>query len=159
MKKNVEIILNFRKYLLNKIESLNTEQLNFIPEGFNNNIVWNLAHINSVFQALCYKSSGLPINIEEKYFNPFLPGTVPSAFIEENDIDYIKQQFTIMAEKLHMDLEKGLFEKYNKVEKIEKVYNIHVETVDDAINYLIHHEGIHFNAIITLKRTIENTIS
>lgn len=142
--KNIEIIINFRKHLLTNIDALNIEQLNFVPPNFNNNIVWNIGHLNAVLQLFCYKNSGLPLKIEEKYFLPFLSGTKPTDFINENEIKTIKQQLVKSPEELSIDLENGLFEKYKKVERIEKVYNIQVETINDAINYLTHHEGIHF---------------
>ncbi len=157
MNKNIEIILNFRKHLLNQIDSLTVEQLNLIPENFNNNIVWNMGHLNAALQVICYKSSGLPIKIGESYFRPFLSGTKPSDFIDENEIQTIKQEFIGTVEELNIDLENGLFKTYNKVERIEKVYNIQIETINDAIDYVTHHEGIHFHAILTLKRIIENT--
>ncbi len=157
MNKNIEIILNFRKHLLTKIDLLNVEQLNLVPTNFNNNIVWNMRHLNAVLQVLCYKSPGLPTKIDEKYFYPFLSGTKPSGFIIADEIQTIKQQSIKTVEELNTDLENGLFEKYNKVKRIEKVYNIQVETINDAIDYVTHHEGIHFNAILTLKRVIENT--
>ena len=157
MNKNVEIIINFRKYLLNNIDLLNAEQLNHIPENFNNNIIWNIGHLNAVLQALCYKSSGLPIKTEEKYYHPFLSGTKPSGLIDETEIKTIKQQFIKTVEELNTDLQNGLFKTYIKVARIEKVYNIQVETINDALDYVTHHEGIHLHAILSLKRVMENT--
>lgn len=155
MNKNLEIILNFRKYLLIKIDTLHAEQLNYIPASFNNNIIWNLGHLNAVLQGLCYKNSGLPIKLEEKYFYPFLAGTKPVDFISENEIISIKKHLITSVEQLQTDLEKNLFKQYHKSEKIEQVYNIQLTSINDAIYYITHHEGIHFNAILTLQRMIE----
>lgn len=154
MQKNIDLIFNFRKYLLAKIDSFSAEELNYIPENFNNNIIWNLGHLNAVLQALCYRNSGLPIPLEEKYFYPFLPGTKPSDFIDENEINIIKQQFITTVQQIQIDLENGLFKQYNKPEKIEQIYNIQLISISDAIDYITHHEGIHFNAILMLKRVI-----
>lgn len=154
MTKNIEIILSFRKQLLTKIGSVSAEQLNVIPKNFNNNIIWNLGHMNTVLQALCYRSSGLQIKMDEDDFKQFMSGTKLSDFITESEIKTIKDQLVKSPEELQSDLENGLFKTYNKVERIEKVYGINVETINDALDYVTFHDGIHYNAILTLKRVI-----
>src|SRR4051812_15438970 len=109
MNKSIEIILNFRRLLLTKIEILTVEELNFIPENYSNNIAWNLGHLNAVMQALCYKSSQLPVTINNDFFSPFLPGTRPSHFMDRSTIEIIKQQLFTAVNQLNTDLESGLF--------------------------------------------------
>jgi hypothetical protein len=41
------------------------DQLNTIPEGYSNNLIWNIAHI-VVQQMLVYKLSGLPMMISDE---------------------------------------------------------------------------------------------
>lgn len=159
MDKTVEIIFSFRKFLLNKIEELSVEDLNKIPDNSSNNIIWNLAHLNAVLGALCYKTAALPLPIEEKYFLPFLPGTKPAYYIDASEVQHIKHQLISVMEQLIADLNSGIFKSYHKVEKIESVYGIIVESVDDAIKYILHHEGIHFNAITNIMRRLEQTRS
>jgi len=45
MKKEIERLKKTRIFLLDLIKDLTTEQLNEIPKGFNNNIIWNLGHL------------------------------------------------------------------------------------------------------------------
>ncbi len=45
MNKDIDYIKKARYYLLDGIKDLSADQLNQIPEGFNNNILWNLAHM------------------------------------------------------------------------------------------------------------------
>lgn len=154
MSKEIEIILNFRKYLLTQINGLSVEDLNYVPENHNNNIIWNLGHLNAVVQALCYRSSQLPLRIDDPYFASFLPGTSPNHYIVLTEIDIIKQQLITSIAGLNKDLEKGLFTTYHPVEKVKTVYDIDITTIDDALKYIIHHEGVHYNAIMQLKRII-----
>jgi hypothetical protein len=42
------------------------DQLNTIPEGYSNNLIWNIAHIIVVQQMLVYKLSGLPMMISDE---------------------------------------------------------------------------------------------
>ena len=45
------------------LENYSLEQLNKIPTGFSNNLIWNLGHIIVSQQGLVYRLSGLPINV------------------------------------------------------------------------------------------------
>ena len=87
MKKQFEIHRTTRKTLLAYIEGLSAEQLNRIPAGFNNNIIWNLAHMFTVQQVVCYKRGGHSMLIDEATFENFKPGTVPTPFLDDKQIN------------------------------------------------------------------------
>ena len=66
MTKQIEIIKKTRVSLLELVKDLSTEQLNKIPDGFNNNIIWNLAHMIAAQQGVCYVRAGLAPVVGEK---------------------------------------------------------------------------------------------
>ena len=45
MNKAIERLKNPRMMLIKMLNELSTEQLNKVPAGFNNNIIWNAAHM------------------------------------------------------------------------------------------------------------------
>jgi hypothetical protein len=49
----IENIKTLRTTLLTLVENLTINQLNEVPEGFNNNIIWNLAHLTAAQQGVC----------------------------------------------------------------------------------------------------------
>ena len=59
MTKQIEIVRSLREYLLSTVNELSTEQLNQIPDGSGNNIIWNLAHLIAAQQGICYIRAGL----------------------------------------------------------------------------------------------------
>ncbi|MGH2624736.1 MAG: DinB family protein, partial [Sphingobacterium sp.] len=59
MNKITDVIKRTRIKLFELIEDLNAEQLNQIPDGFTNNIIWNVGHMISSQQGLCYLKAGL----------------------------------------------------------------------------------------------------
>jgi hypothetical protein len=42
-----------------------------IPEGYSNNLIWNIAHIIVVQQMLVYKLSGLPMMISDEMVDKY----------------------------------------------------------------------------------------
>ena len=62
-----EVQKTIREILLKVLDSHSLEQLNKIPEGFNNNIIWNVGHCVAAQQTLVYKLSGLPTMVSEDF--------------------------------------------------------------------------------------------
>ncbi|RZL12338.1 MAG: DinB family protein, partial [Pedobacter sp.] len=65
MENILRIIKACRTKWLSTIEELSTEQMNFIPVGFKNNLAWQLGHVVVSQQILCYRLSGNKFVIEE----------------------------------------------------------------------------------------------
>ena len=147
-------IRNFRRFLLGQIASLTTTQLNKIPAGYNNNVIWHIAHLTSAVQSLCYVRAGQPIAIEEKYFTPFLPGTRPEQLIDTAEVEIIKRLFSSSIDTLQVDIERGLFTAYSPSERIASVYGVAVATIEDALDFVLYHEGFHTGYIIAIKHLV-----
>ncbi|WP_353938893.1 DinB family protein [uncultured Chryseobacterium sp.] len=48
-----------RRIYLSYFENYSLDQLNKIPNGFNNNLIWHIGHIIVTQQKLIYRGSGL----------------------------------------------------------------------------------------------------
>ena len=149
MTQQIENIKSVRKYLLNLIADLTPEQLNKTPEGFSNNIIWNLAHLTATQQRICYLRAGLEPVVQEQYITPFIPGTKPEGFIDAAEIETIKSLFISTIEELESDYKKNFFTTY---EEITIRYGVTLNNVDDAINFLPYHEGYHTGVITELMK-------
>jgi hypothetical protein len=154
MNTKIEHIKNYRLYLLRQLDGLTTEQLNAIPAGYPNNVVWNLGHLVSVAQNLCYVRAGLPIAVDDRYFSPYLPGTKPERFVDETEVQAIKALCLSSMDQLRADYANHAFGKYTPSEGIRKVYGVEVSTIDEAIDYLLYHEGFHGGYVLSLKRLL-----
>ncbi len=154
MNQKIEKIKRFRIYLLEQLDGLTTEQLNAIPAGYANNIVWHLGHLTSVVQTMCYVRSGLPPAVDDQYCSSYLPGTKPQGFVDEPTVQRIKELLITSTDQLQSDYNQGLFSKYSPSVMIPKVYGFEVKNIDEAIDYLLHHEGLHAGYILALKRLV-----
>lgn len=159
MNKKIEIILSFRKYLLDQIDHISPGQLNLIPKSRKHNIIWNLAHMNSVMQVLCYQFSDLPTVLSKTQILPFLPGTSPIGELGFDEIEEIKQQLLYLPYQLQKDFSYGLFQQYEQPEKINAVYGIQLNCIDDAIAYLLHHDGLHYASVMNIQKELKTIYS
>jgi hypothetical protein len=149
MQKGIERIRNARTYILKLIEGLDAEQLNKIPIGLNNNIIWNVGHLITSQQSICYRRAGIEMFVEEKYLTAYKPGTKPDAFVTETEIEIMKKLFLTAIDKFEKDYNNGLFSKYPTW---TTPYGMVVDNIDDAINFVLFHEGLHTGYIMALKR-------
>ena len=149
--KSIDTILATRKLFIKLIENLSIEQLNKVPEGFNNNIIWNFAHVVITQQIICYKLSGLPLKIDEKYLPLYSKGTKPEGFADENEVAFFKQQAITLMDELVADLGRNLFRNFKPY---TTSFNVELTNVNDAVKFITMHEGLHLGYAMALKRVV-----
>ena len=144
-------IKNTRLFILELVKDLSTEQLNKIPTGFNNNIIWNIAHLTAAQQNMCYVRSGLEITVKQKYFTAFLSGTKPDTFLEKEEIESIFSVLLNSMDRLAADYKNGIFKQFDPW---DKRYGMKLNSIEDAINFVPFHEGMHIGYIMALKKLV-----
>ena len=154
MNKKIDNLRKYRQALLNQISSLTTEQLNRKPHGFSNNIIWNVAHLISAQQVICYRRAGHPEVVLDKYISPFLTNTKPERIINENEIREIKYLFIDTLDTLQSDCGKKIFNAYTPSPNILKVYGIKITSIEEALEFLLYHEGYHGGCVLALKHLV-----
>ena len=127
------------------------EKLLKIPEGFRNNIWWNIAHVVVTQQLLAYKLSGLQMRIPEALVEKFKKGTVPDGTATDEEIKEIGAFLISTIEWLEEDYENGLFESYNSY---TTSVNVTLKNIDDALAFNLFHEGLHRGAILALQKLV-----
>ncbi|MBX2841352.1 MAG: DinB family protein [Flammeovirgaceae bacterium] len=140
-----------RNNILKIIETHSTDDLNKIPEGFNNNLVWNFGHIIVTQQLLSYGMGGLELNLDMGIVNKFRKGSKPTSPISSEEIDFLKENLFPLVDKLEEDLEKGKFENFKTY---ATSYGFELNNIQDAIAFNNAHEGMHLGYMLALKRSI-----
>lgn len=151
MDKNFEILKKSRSLLLKITEHLTIDQLNKIPVGFNNNIVWNIAHLVVTQQLLCYKLSGLPCLISDEMIQKFQKGSSPISKISADEFQEIKMLLLDLPKTLEEDYCKRVFKNYSEY---TTSVGITIKNIDEAIQFNLLHEGIHLGIVLQLKKLI-----
>jgi hypothetical protein len=144
-------IKSTRIFILELVKDLSIEQLNKIPAGFNNNIIWNIAHLTAAQQNMCYVRSGLVVTVKEEHFSAFLSGTKPEKFIEQKEIASIFDALLNSMDRLAADYSSHTFLKFDPW---DKRYGMKLNSIEDAINFIPFHEGMHIGYIMALKKLV-----
>jgi hypothetical protein len=147
----IDVIKNPRKMILEILSDYTIEQVNKIPEGFNNNIIWNLGHMIATQQNLCYNLAGLDTVVAEDFYNTYKSGSKPERFISHEEYDRIKKLFFTTLDELQVDYTKGIFDNYTP--KLTR-YNVHITNIDEALAFLPFHDGLHIGYIMSLRKLV-----
>lgn len=151
MSQQFDAIKKPRVTIFAALDALSLDQLNTIPAGFNNNIIWNLGHMVAAQCGICYKRAGLALPISEDFFETYKPGTKPERLYTADDLAQIKDLMFSTLDKLQADLQTGMFGNYPTW---TTRYGTELSSINDAIVFLPFHEGLHIGAIIALKKLV-----
>ncbi len=151
MKNHFQLLHKTRNNVLRLTENLSLETLNKIPEGFNNNIAWNLGHLVATQQLLCYGLSGQQILVENDFITKYRKGSKPEGDIDQAQLDFIKNQLIVLVDKTEEDLEKGIFQNFKEY---PTSYGIVLNSIEDAIVFNNAHEAMHLGYIIAMKKAL-----
>jgi hypothetical protein len=154
MNKGISNLTKTREFLLQLISEVTEEEFNTIPEGFNNNIIWNVAHLLATQQAFAYLRSGQKMFIDEHYFIQYRPDTKPAEPLNTIAIDEIKRLLVTTIDQFEIDYNNNLFSNYNSWTTRS---GITINNIDDAIQFMPFHEGLHTGCIMSLKRALQTT--
>jgi len=147
----IDNIILSRKYILAICEPLTVEQLNTTPNGFNNNIIWNLGHLIAAQQGICYIRSILNPVVDATITEYFKSGSKPNKDFTIAEIESIKETFISSLEQLKKDIEKKIFINY---EPFQTRYGVTISNITEAIQFLPFHEGLHAGTINAMKRLV-----
>ena len=153
MEKQFEILRKTRNFLLSIVNELTPEEINKVPDGFNNNIAWNLGHVIAAQQGVCYKRAGLPMIIDEEVFNRYKPESKPESATGENELASLKSLLFSTIDDLETDFRAGRFDGYKPW---TTRYGVQIDNIDDAISFLSFHDGLHVGYVMALRKAVKN---
>ncbi len=149
MKEQFDVLRKSRELVLKELEGLTMEQIHEIPEGFKNNIAWNVAHLVVTQQLLHYKLSGLNCLCPDDLIDTHKKGTSPTKTFTEEEFDEVKDLLVGLPDTLEEDFNAGIFESYNEYPTSTGFV---LTSIQNAIAFNNFHEGIHYGIIRSIKK-------
>lgn len=140
-----------RKNLLNILQNTSEKDLLTIPDGFNNNIYWNIAHCVATQQLLCYYLSGNNFRIDKTWVETYKKGTFANTDVKTPEIEDLAFLLTETSKILMKDFDEGFFTDYTPY---STSFGIDLKNIQDAIIFNNMHESLHFGYILAQKRAL-----
>ena len=146
-----EVQKTIREILLKILDNHSLEQLNKIPTGYSNNLIWNIAHCVSTQQVLVYKLSGLPMMVSEDFINKYRKGTKPEGDVSQAEVDEIRTLLSTTLEQVQKDVDNGIFQTYTEY---TTSMGFTLKNINGALEFNNYHEGIHTGIIMSIRKFV-----
>lgn len=137
------LTLQNRKAFKKILDTHSLEQLNFIPQNFSNNLLWNIAHAISVQQKIVYGLTTVPFRVDAAFVKDFAPGTRPEQNYDLTFVEELKSKLISSYKNMIEDIESGLLSNYTAY---TPALNFEISDWQTAITFNHYHEALHMGA-------------
>lgn len=151
MNELLKVTKTSRKITNSFLEGYTLEQLNTIPEGFTNNLFWNIAHIVITQQLLVYKLSGLPMKVSDGLVEKYRKGAKCEGYVSKEEVALFKSLIFETIEQTENDLKNNLFQNFTEYPTSTGFI---IKNLEDALTFNNFHEGIHIGVMMSIKKFI-----
>jgi hypothetical protein len=127
------------------------EQLNKVPTGFSNNLLWNIGHVIVAQQSLVYRLSGLPMHISDELFNRYKPGTRPTGEAPPAEAEQLRELLLSLVDRTLDDWTHGRFQTFTER---QTATGFHLATLQDAFEFNNYHEGLHLGYMMCIRKGV-----
>lgn len=134
------------------VEGLSLEQLNTIPEGFSNNIVWNFGHVVVTLSALAYLRSGVQPGKEIPFFKQYAKGSRPEHAVTEDELKALKQLAFSAIDEVEKDIPAGVFD--NIVPFATTTFAFEMDSISEILTCVLAHTGLHYGYALAIKKAL-----
>lgn len=149
MKEQFDVLRKSRELVVKELEGLTLNQIHKTPEGFKNNIAWNVSHLVVTQQLLHYKLSGLNCLCPDELIETHRKGTSPTKIFTQEEFDEVLELLVGLPNTLEEDFEAGIFESYTEYPTSTGFV---LTSIQNAIAFNNFHEGIHYGIIRSIKK-------
>jgi hypothetical protein len=151
--KSLQLIHASRASIIQLVQTLTTDQLNRIPNGMNNNIIWNMAHLIAVQQDRCYLQSGIEAHASDSLIVNYKYGTKPAENVDDQFYNSITEQLVKHIELAAEDYAQDKFRNFLPFNS--RLYpGLEISTIEEAFQFIVLHEGLHQGYIRQIVKLI-----
>jgi len=151
MDQTFEITRISRKIVLQFLENHTLDQLNKIPDGYKNNLIWNIAHVVVTQQLLVYKFSDLPMMVSDELVQKYMKGSKPEHIVSQSEVDEIKSLLVKTIDQTKEDFDNKIFKSY---QEYPTSTGFVIKSAEDAMVFNNFHEGLHIGIMMGLRKFI-----
>lgn len=146
------LIEKAREKVIKVVENVEESQRDIVPQGFNNNLHWQLGHIITVADRIILRYGGLESKVPALYSTLFGNGTKPADWQDEPPhwdilILQLREQFHTLQESLYGKLEEPVAVKDNLAK---------AKTIGELVQLDMSHENLHLGMITAMVRVLNS---
>ena len=140
-----------RTNTLNAVQGVSESQANSIPEGFNNNILWNLGHVYLVQEKFAFGFIPEPMNIPDNFEDLFGRGSKPSEWkVQPPSLAELLKLLEDQTGRIKGSLENRLAEAVPNPFIMPS--GLTLKAIGEFLAFSMYHEGMHVQTIKMLNK-------
>lgn len=151
MHQTFDITKTSRKLLSQFLENYTLEQLNTIPEGFKNNLIWNIGHIVVVQQIIVYQFSGLPMLVSNEMVEMYKKGSKPEQDVTQVEVEVLQSLPFKTINQTMVDYNSKIFKSF---QGYTTSTGFTMKNVEDALSFNYYHEALHTGILMSLRKLV-----
>jgi hypothetical protein len=146
--------LNYtNQVILNTVKDLSEEEAQVIPEGFNNNILWNLGHLYVSQEYFAFGIANEPTKAPESFALFFGRNTKPATWTDQPPtllevVNLLEEQPNRIREQLENRLDEIIANPFS-------IPGLTLKTFDELLAFTLFHQGGHLQALKSLIKAIK----
>jgi hypothetical protein len=146
-----KFIIHSRQAFIKLVDSLTIEQLNKVPDGYNNNVIWNFGHIVVSTEALCYVRTGILKDASSiKFYECYKTGTSPGYTVTIVEVAELKKLAMESIVKIKEDYLRGMFSSI--IPFSTSTYVAEINNIEELLITAIGHDNLHYGYSLALKK-------
>ena len=149
----LDAIRKTRASLLAAADGLPAEAWAEVPDGFSNNVLWNVGHVAVTAELLTYGLAGLDLPAPPSVVAAFRKGTSPAEWAAPPALDATRALFLGGPDRLEADLRAGRFDGA-PFRSYTTTPGVTLTSVGEALAFDLYHEGLHAGAVLALRKLI-----
>lgn len=155
MDKTFKFIIDSRMAFACLLDELSVEEINEIPAGFNNNIIWNFGHIVVSTPILCYVRTGIWADSDAiPYVAAYQKGTKPTYTVGAEEANELREQAISTIRQLESDYRRGLFAAMQPFDTA--TYGTSIDNFEELLATTAGHDNLHYGYAMAQKKIIKN---
>lgn len=152
LSRDLDTLERSRDNILGILDGLTLAQANWVPAGFNNNVVWNAAHCFVTQVLLTEGLGGLGLaGLDENYVATYRKGGQPVGDVSAEELDRITSDLAGGAARLRAVLAEADWSRFTAY---ATSYGVRCDNVTEAVRFNNVHEGMHIGVMLAQRRLV-----
>lgn len=147
----MEILRATRANFTKIVRAHSVDELNYIPDYFSNNLVWNFGHVIVTQHLLTYGLSGLKLRVSSELVEAYRRGTYPADYVPGLAIERLLELADQSVDWLEEDLTAG---KFTEFREYPTSYGLKLTDLDKALEFNTVHEAMHLGTMLALQKLL-----